>query len=336
MRRAVTPASNVRVHGVALQDFKRLVHRKLGVDLPLNATSMLWARKLPEMKMLSALLFNELLTPRHRYWGYFDLDLVWGNVSRFAHWFQGDFLAVKTQYWAHGPAHFLANDERMIRLYFNEQYVNTSLFLSLLTNVTNFNLDEVGMYTPDRTNHKLAIHWVLKRFLRDHDMEWNGHDEGWTWPLGPKCPRGFVFLDEEMVLRKECSLGPALWMRGSLRLVEPTEHHPAGREIMFFHRPRRFLFSKRPSAELKSSIVADMLKYGFLLPTWSPLVTHNDSEYKGIRPRDYNLRRLLKDKVCNRTVPTTGDRDLYAASETWKGTVCFENPRKRKHYKRSH
>jgi hypothetical protein len=31
---------------------------------------------------------------RFQYWGYVDMDLVWGNFSRFAHLFQGDYAVI--------------------------------------------------------------------------------------------------------------------------------------------------------------------------------------------------------------------------------------------------
>jgi hypothetical protein len=33
---------------------------------------------------------QDLLHDRYKYWGYGDLDVIWGNISRFAYLFQGD------------------------------------------------------------------------------------------------------------------------------------------------------------------------------------------------------------------------------------------------------
>lgn len=102
------------LQAVTVADFKDRLLSKLGVDLPMNRTSEAWARKLPDMKMLAAHLFPEHLSARHRFWGYADLDLVWGNFSRFAHWFSGAYKLVKTHAYPHGPAQFFANERRFI------------------------------------------------------------------------------------------------------------------------------------------------------------------------------------------------------------------------------
>ena len=326
MHEAAPDLSNVKVHGVSLRDFKGLLRTKLGLEHPMQNASETWARKLPDMKMLSALLFGQFLTPRHRYWGYCDMDVIWGNVSRFAHWFQGDFPAVKTNPTVHGPAQFFANEDRFIRLYLNEKYVNTTLYLSLLTHETNYNLDEVGMWTGDRTNYRLAIHWVMAKYFRRHKLRWNGEGAGLEeieWARHNRCPRGFVFMDEDSALHKDWSVGPVLWSRGSLRLVCGSELYPAGREVMLFHRPRRYVFAKKPSQELKRAILDDMLRNGFLLPIWTPVGTSLTKEYEAIRMYDRRVAARFQSKACNQSEGdnTTEMMALTAALRAWQTNV---------------
>ena len=318
--------SNIRLHGITSSYFKRLLLDKLGLDHPIQRTSEAWARKLPDMKMLVALLFGEFLSPRHRYWGYCDMDMVWGNVSRFAHWFQGDFPVVKTNPSVHGPAQFFVNEERFIRLYLNEKYVNTTLYLSLLKNEMNYNLDEIGMWTGDRTNFRLSLHQVLEQYLADHHLRWNGAGAGveeLQFHDGPGLPQGFVFMDEDSALHQEWSTCPVLWDRGSLRLVGAMELYPAGREILIFHRPRKHLFDKKPSPELKQAIIDDMIVNGYLLPIWSPIVTRRAAEFEKIRVRDGSVQMRFNDRVCNHTgAHIDQDSNLRVALVAWKGLIC--------------
>jgi hypothetical protein len=105
---------NVLLQVVTVSEFKSLLKRMLNIDHPMTHTTEAWARKLPEFKMLVAYLFPERLEPRHRFWGYADLDLVWGDLSRYSPWFSGRYSVVKTHEYPHGPAQFFANERRFI------------------------------------------------------------------------------------------------------------------------------------------------------------------------------------------------------------------------------
>jgi hypothetical protein len=108
---------NIKVVPITVAEFKATVKAKLDIDHPMQETSEEWARKLPDFKPVVAHLFRESLLPKHKYWGYCDLDLIRGNVSHYAHWFQGEHPVVKTHYYPHGPIQFFANDDVLFEMY---------------------------------------------------------------------------------------------------------------------------------------------------------------------------------------------------------------------------
>lgn len=67
--------ANVTFADFSLQHFRERVRRTLGIDVGLND-----AHKLCDFRPFFGLLFADLLQP-HRFWGYCDLDLVFGDLS---------------------------------------------------------------------------------------------------------------------------------------------------------------------------------------------------------------------------------------------------------------
>lgn len=62
--------------------------------------------------------------------------------------------------------------------------------------------------------------------------------------------------------------GAVRWFRGSLQIVHGSPEFPPGRELLFYHRAQKNL------VVLSQDIIDDMLTYGYLLPSWIPLVSH--------------------------------------------------------------
>lgn len=85
---------NFHVKPITYLQLSERVQEKLGIHVPFNST---WFYKMTDYKPTLAFLFPELLDnehPQFKYWAYVDLDLVWGNFSRFAYLFQGDYAVV--------------------------------------------------------------------------------------------------------------------------------------------------------------------------------------------------------------------------------------------------
>ena len=83
--------TNFHVEVVTLSEMRKLVKARLDIDVPFEAD---WFYKMCDYKPTLAYLFPNLLATTdgeaYRYWGYGDLDVIWGNFTRYAGWFQGD------------------------------------------------------------------------------------------------------------------------------------------------------------------------------------------------------------------------------------------------------
>jgi hypothetical protein len=96
---------NFNVVIVSVSDFKRRCKEMLNLDLPINddnAYVTKYSYKIAEYKPALPLLFPEQFALRDKtgkgfaYWGYSDMDLIWGNISYFAQQFQGQYACVST------------------------------------------------------------------------------------------------------------------------------------------------------------------------------------------------------------------------------------------------
>lgn len=83
--------SNVQVVVISIDDWIIRVKDRLNIDIPFT---MAWSYKMCDFKPVLAHLFPEFTGPEYKYWGFGDMDLVWGNFSRFAGWFQGQAFVI--------------------------------------------------------------------------------------------------------------------------------------------------------------------------------------------------------------------------------------------------
>jgi hypothetical protein len=77
---------NVYLRVIEMHEWRQRVKDRLGLDLDWD---MSWSYKLCDYKPALAHLFPEMAGPEYKYWGFVDLDVVWGNFTRFSSWFQG-------------------------------------------------------------------------------------------------------------------------------------------------------------------------------------------------------------------------------------------------------
>ena len=78
----------MNIHVVGISDFSKRAQEKLGLK---STITMEWYYKLCDFKPVLAYLYPEFAPEdRYKYWGYADMDLIWGNFSKFAHWFQAN------------------------------------------------------------------------------------------------------------------------------------------------------------------------------------------------------------------------------------------------------
>jgi len=80
---------NFHVEAVTFGGFSARIKDKLGIDVTFTKD---WYYKMCDYKPTLAHLFPDIMAKgSYKYWGYGDLDVIWGNFTRFSHWFQGDY-----------------------------------------------------------------------------------------------------------------------------------------------------------------------------------------------------------------------------------------------------
>ncbi len=325
-------APNVILKVLSIDEWRVRVYDRLGIDIPFTSA---WYYKLCDFKPTLGVLFSELLDslppsslklhdhqPQqqqkittfspYRYWGYADLDLVWGSFQRFAHLFQGDYDVVTPHHRdVVGMAAFFYLDEKRSSLtLFQSQLPSHShtsgmidkkgefssssvSYVSLLANKTYHNLDETGAYTPpNQVQYKeFSMNFIVHHMLRNsYKQRGGGRGQGYI-----KQIRGEQVSDEgrqqqyrmnkgihsndnihvEMkVIYHNQNIPLVSWVHGHLRIIHKRLGFPAGRDILFSHRMLNIPFPQLPHNKRKQ-MLQDMLMYGYLLPTWIPLLTRH-------------------------------------------------------------
>ena len=133
-----------------------------------------------------------------------------------------------------------------------------------------FNLDEFGkaIAAGNREKHH-TISYIQDRELPRHNAKIN-----------------HVFGSSRLMLEYADSIdcaGHALWSGGSIKLMK--EHkggsiwtaagpgYGPGREVLCYHRPEKDFNIFRTYPQLAPRFIEDMLKYGYFLPHWIPVMT---------------------------------------------------------------
>ena len=255
---------NFEIKLMTIAQWSERVKERLGLDLPWDKT---WFYKLCDYKPVLAYMFPEYVNqtvvgrPQERYykfWGYADLDVIWGSFQKYASWFQGKFpFVVSGWFGTTGAAAFYINEPWTQELFkLNDQ------FLPLLKSKDYHNLDEGGTQTDPKMvvdGGKHAISWIQKTWVSQNNKEFN---YGKTW-------QDHCFIDSG---DSNDWAGPVSWSHGRLRMVKGNAVFPPGRELLFYHRPDPGM---RLPAEphLRQHLLHDMMEYGFLLPNWVPLLS---------------------------------------------------------------
>ena len=88
--------SNFYLHIITPKIFDDTVYKKLGLKISVEINSK-WFNMICDYKPILAYLFPEFLDNPEQmklsikkspeFWGYVDIDVVWGNISRFSHLF---------------------------------------------------------------------------------------------------------------------------------------------------------------------------------------------------------------------------------------------------------
>ena len=93
--------------------------------------------------------------------------------------------------------------------------------MQLLKNITYHNLDEIGDFAGENNveQGKYSMKKIIDRLREQHSFTLN---QGANW-------EDSLFAQSEDFASN--------WVNGTIRVSVPTEFYPAGRELMFFHKP---------------------------------------------------------------------------------------------------
>eukprot|EP01036_Dinobryon_divergens_P043143 gene43143-57399_t len=226
---------NFRLHSVSTTEFSKLVFNKLNLTIKVENTKA-WHHKICDYKPTLAYLFPEFLDINNgtgkqpAFWAYVDIDLVWGNISRFSHLFHENDV-VRAAPGATGVGMFYRNEA-----WSRELFLSDPRFKVLLANITHFAIDEQGKSNPNGfLEHSHSISDIQDRELPRLHKKINPSDG-----------------HNRLLMEYADSLdwgGNALWQDGSIKIIKETPEFPAGREILCYHRPERDfdIFERYPS-----------------------------------------------------------------------------------------
>ena len=251
--------SNFRVERVSYSRLQRLIAERLGVHVPVSKE---WSYKMAEYKPTYAHLFSELLVHpstgvEYQWWGYADLDVIWGNISHFAPLFHRGHPIINSGW---------LSPRGMCTFYINEPWTRVifradPLYVHLLANRTYMNLDENGLSTRPESIVDEGIHSLTV-------MQWTALTARKQTAYHGKSANDRLFAEK---IDSVNWAGPVRWSRGTLKIVRQSKEFPAMRELMFYH--RAFDGFNAPKGILRRDWVEDMLEYGFLLPFFVPLLS---------------------------------------------------------------
>eukprot|EP01041_Mallomonas_annulata_P012361 gene12361-26006_t len=250
---------NFRLHSVSTTEFSKLVFNKLNLTIKVENTKA-WHHKICDYKPTLAYLFPELLDINNSsgkqpaFWAFVDIDLVWGNISRFSHLFHENDV-VRAAPGATGVGMFYRNEA-----WSRELFLNDPRFVVLLKNITYYNMDEFGKATNE--GYLEASHSISD--IQDREL-----------PRLHKKINEATWRDKLMMEYVDTLewAGPALWQHGSIKVIKGSPEFPPGREILCYHRPERDLNGFESFPTLAGPLFEDMISYGYFLPHWIPVIS---------------------------------------------------------------
>jgi hypothetical protein len=258
---------NLHVEYVTISQFSDVVFEKMKVRVPFDDS---WYYKLCDYKPTLPYLFPQFASPeKYKYWGYADLDVVWGNITAFSHLFQGRPYVITGWWHTTGALNMFINEEWTRQLFLTDPK-----YVPLLQNKTYHNLDEMGIqldpqYVVDGGDHSM---YTLEQAAPEA-LKWKEATKEDVFNRG-KNPQDTLFIGAGEF---EWA-GHTVWSHGAMKIPGGSPDFPPGRELMFYH------VRKTPleyDDKVRKGIIADMIKYGFLLPSFMPLFSRFACRPKG-------------------------------------------------------
>ena len=153
-RRTFELPSNVLIKKISFEEFKELIASKLGMKISLETPY-----KLCDYKPLFGFLFEEY-TVGYDYWGYCDLDMIFGNISSYLPNFEFD----KASRLAH--LCLIKNTVDNNRLFMKS--IASIDYKDILSSHVHFAFDEIGEYGINRIfNNEGKKIYNLEQFVAD-------------------------------------------------------------------------------------------------------------------------------------------------------------------------
>jgi hypothetical protein len=259
---------NLHVEYITISQFGDLVFDKLKIRVPFDDS---WYYKLCDFKPTLPYLFPQFASAeKYKYWGYADLDVVWGNITAFSHLFQNERPFVITGWWhTTGALNMFINEDWTKQLFLSDP-----VYVPLLQNKTYHNLDEMGIQIDAKNVVDGGEHSMFSLEQRSpQGLKWAQEQKMDMLNRG-KNPQDTLFIGSG---EYEWA-GHTVWSHGSLKIPGGSPDFPPGREIMFYH-VRKMDLNYGPNVQ--AGVIADMIKYGFLLPSFVPLVSRFACRPKG-------------------------------------------------------
>jgi len=296
-------ADNVHVEVVTMEEFSQIVNDKLKIDVKFTIK---WSYKMCDFKPTLAYLFPDLVKDNSTYdfWGFADMDIVWGSFKNHASLFMGQDKIVISGWWhSTGAAVFSVNEQWTRELFFqSEKYV------SLLAENIYHNLDEGGTQI-DQANvvegGKYSIDQTQRQVLKD---KFNAHYHS------GKNPFDHMFVDDVDV---RTWAGLVVWHMGSLKIIRGSKYFPPGRQVLFFHsRGSTTTWSRPTQVEFAGKeYFEDMVTYGYYLPSYTPLHSRfmcQSHESGGFQKWSHDFHEYKPyDSMCFAKL----DKELYRISQ---------------------
>lgn len=213
--------SNVRIKKITKGYIEKLIEKKTGTSVMISDP-----RKLCDFKPLYGKLFEKYLKG-HDFWGFTDLDVIYGNIRKFI---KNDMLQcydviTSCKYYCTGHFTIMRNNEMMKNIFSENRYWKKMIGNTLYTGFDEAGLTEIMNRRKIKWYHE-DIHvgpednrWFsygLISLIRKERADYKFSDfSAWNKSKGKEL--------------ESCPFGPCLWNNGKLI------HAETGREMMYLH-----------------------------------------------------------------------------------------------------
>jgi hypothetical protein len=214
---------NLHVEYLTLTEFSDRVYQRLNVKIAFTDS---WYYKMCDFKPTLAFLFPELSSnSTYKFWGYADLDVVWGNITKFSYLFSGERPFVISGWWhTTGALNMFINEDWTQSL-----FMTSSKYVGLLADPTYRNLDENGLFLKPEEVIDGGKHSMMT--IENNCPRCKEYQREGKLMLKGKSPDDTLFIG---IGEYEWG-GHSVWSHGSLTMPAGNKDFPPYRDLMFYH-----------------------------------------------------------------------------------------------------